>query len=84
MAREDDYEFAVAGDGEAMVFVHDIRVVEAGHGREGRVRLAAGWHPVRVYYRTDGRSPSLELVVKDGQGQVVPLDAADISPFSAL
>lgn len=84
MAREDDYEFAVAGDGEAMVFVHDIRLVEAGVAREGRVRLAAGWHPVRIYYRTDGRSPSLELVVKDGQGQVVPLAAADISPFSAL
>ncbi len=58
-AEEGDYEFILASDTGATLFLHDIRVItEPLHGaageHRGRLRLAAGWHPLRVYSRHSG------------------------------
>jgi arylsulfatase A-like enzyme len=67
------YTFSFAGHGEVMLFLHDIRVLDTTAEAQGTVRLSAGWHPLRLYYRTDGRDPALELIVRDEQGRAVPL-----------
>jgi hypothetical protein len=51
-----EYTFYTASDGGAVVFLHDARVIDDDFARtkaeaSGTVRLAAGWHPLRVYYR---------------------------------
>ncbi len=55
-ATEGDYTFHVTSDGGATLFLHDARVIDDDFARtgapvEGSVRLAAGWHPLRIYYR---------------------------------
>lgn len=77
-----DYSFAIEGQGEGMLFLHDIRVLDTAVETAGRVRLAAGWHPVRLYFRPDGDAPKLGLVVKNSQGGVVTLERARFAPLS--
>jgi len=67
-APEDgDWEFTLASDTGATLFLHDIRVIaEPLHGaageHKGSVRLAAGWHPIRIYSRHSGpAAPRLEF-----------------------
>jgi arylsulfatase A-like enzyme len=55
-AQDGEYTFFSDSDGGTAVFLHDARVIDDDAGRtgapvSGRVRLAAGWHPLRVYYR---------------------------------
>jgi hypothetical protein len=59
-----------------MLFLHDIRVIDeplknpAGKF-SGSVRLKAGWHPIRLYYRHTGTAkPRLELACEvEGSGE---------------
>ncbi|HEY0943950.1 MAG TPA: sulfatase-like hydrolase/transferase [Opitutaceae bacterium] len=51
-----EYTFTVMSDGGAELFLHDARVIDDDFGRtgdavSGTIRLAAGWHPLRLYYR---------------------------------
>lgn len=71
-AEPGEYTFTLSNDGGAMLFLHDIRVIgeplKNSAGRfTGRVRLSAGWHPIRLYYRhAGGADPRLELTCQHG------------------
>lgn len=63
-----DWTFTLEGDGGALLRLHDIRAVDgdvqpaaAPSSAEGTLKLAAGLHPVRLYYRTGVTSPSLQV-----------------------
>ena len=62
-----DYTFTLASDTGAMLFIHDIRVIDEPLKKpsgkiSGTVRLQAGWHPLRLYYRHAGAAaPLLEF-----------------------
>lgn len=66
--RDGDYTFTLASDTGAMLFLHDIRVIDeplhyAAEKFSGTVRLQAGWHPLRLYYRHAGDAkPHLEYI----------------------
>lgn len=76
-----DYEFAVASDAGVMLFVHDARVIDDDFDRgddvaTGRIRLAAGWHPLRLYYRNARGDGRLEASYRASGGASRPLDSA--------
>jgi hypothetical protein len=55
-----------ASDGGAQVFLHDCRVIDDDFARtgvpvSGTIRLAAGWHPLRVHYRHGPGAAKLAL-----------------------
>lgn len=65
-ASEGEYDFHVVSDGGVELFLHDARVIDDDFARtgveaSGKVRLAAGWHPLRLYYRKAAESPRLEF-----------------------
>ncbi len=74
--QEGVYTFTLASDTGAMLRLHDIRVIDepmknsAGQFT-GSVRLQAGWHPIRLYYRhADNPQRHLELTCQlDGAGE---------------
>ena len=76
-ARSGQYTFTLDSDTGAMLFLHDIRVIDEPlknpPGKiSGSVRLQAGWHPLRLYYRHDGTGgqPHLELACQqNGTGE---------------
>ena len=75
-AQPGEYTFALESDTGAMLFLHDIRVIgeplkNAAALHTGSVRLEAGWHPFRLYYRHAGiANPRLELTCQlDGKGE---------------
>ncbi|MCU0788913.1 MAG: PA14 domain-containing protein, partial [Verrucomicrobia bacterium] len=78
-AEDGDYIFTLESDCGAMLFLHEIRVVEepaknpAGKV-SGSIRLQAGWHPFRLYYRHAGDRPHLELDCQLAGGEALPLD----------
>jgi hypothetical protein len=83
---EGEYTFVASSDGGTEVFLHDCRVVDDDFGRSGapvsgKIRLAAGWHPLRVHYRhaQSTRQLSLEYSGPGISQQVVPPDALGIS-----
>ena len=71
-AQDGDYLFTLDSDTGAMLFLHDIRVIDEpmknSAGKfSGSVRLQAGWHPLRLYYRHEGAGqPQLELTCQAG------------------
>ena len=78
-----EYTFTVAADGGAMLFVHDIRVIDeprnpAGEISTGSVRLKAGWHPMRLYYRHIAGEPQLEFAVKNADGKPLKMDVSSL------
>lgn len=83
---EGEYTFVASSDGGTEVFLHDCRVVDDDFGRSGapvsgRIRLAAGWHPLRVHYRHARGTRQLALEYS-GPGiaqQAVPPNALGIS-----
>jgi len=77
-----DYTFALEGQGEGMLFLHDIRALDTVVETEGHVRLAEGWHPLRLYYRALDGHPALRLVIKDSQGHAVTLEPGMLAPFT--
>jgi len=83
-----DYTFTLESDGSAMLFVHDIRVIEepkhpAGEISTGGVRLKAGWHPLRLYYRHSSGEPKLELAVKNADGQPLKMDVSNLRQITS-
>lgn len=73
--QEGVYAFTLTGDTDAMLFLHDIRVIDEPMkhppGRfTGSVRLQAGWHPIRLYCRHAGDAkPKIGLTCQlEGQG----------------
>jgi arylsulfatase A-like enzyme len=71
--EEGDYQFTLASDTAAMLFLHDIRVIDEPMKNPagtytGSVRLMVGWHPVRLYYRHAGTgTPELKLSCRKGK-----------------
>ena len=73
--RDGEYAFMLDSDTGAMLFLHDIRVIDEPMKNpvgkfSGSVHLKAGWHPIRLYYRHAGNaSPRLKLSCQlAGQG----------------
>jgi hypothetical protein len=78
-----DYTFTVDADGGAMLFVHDIRVIEeaknpVGGISTGVVRLKDGWHPFRLYYRHLSGKPRLELKARNADGSFLKMDTSNL------
>jgi len=76
--RDGDYTFRVASDGGAVLFFHEARVIDdpladAGAGQSGTIRLAAGWHPFRLYSRHAGPGARLSATWEEGGGAPAPL-----------
>ncbi|MCF7731629.1 MAG: sulfatase-like hydrolase/transferase [Akkermansiaceae bacterium] len=72
--QDGEYTFTIDSDTGAMLFLHEIRVLDeplkkpAGKS-SGRVRLKAGWHPLRLYYRhAGGGQPKLDFEVRNPAG----------------
>ena len=68
------YDFEFSSTGPAMVFVHDSRVISTEKSRgtqSAEVQLAAGWHPVRIYYSEISGRSSLSFSITDEAGQDV-------------
>lgn len=83
-----DYTFSVDSDGGAMFFVHDIRVIDepgtpAGGTVTGSVRLKAGWHPMRLYYRHISGKPRFEFTVKSADSTSLKLDATNLRQITS-
>jgi hypothetical protein len=80
--RDGEYTFTITSDTGAMLFLHDIRVIDepmkhAAGTFSGSVRLKAGWHPLRLYYRhAGGQKPELKLTGCAPDGKSLKLEAA--------
>ena len=85
-STEGEYTFVASSDGGTQVFLHDCRVIDDDFGRSGapasgKIRLAAGWHPLRVHYRhaQGARQLSLQYSGPGISQQAVPPSALGIS-----
>ena len=85
-AQDGEYTFILSSDNGAMLFLHDIRLIDepmkipAGKFT-GCVRLRAGWHPLRLYYRHAGSAkPHLELSCQQGGAKEYPLTPEVFQP----
>jgi hypothetical protein len=75
-----------------MLFLHDSRVIDDDFGRtgapvRGHVRLAAGWHPLRLYYRHANGEPRLHLTVSGPEaagGQPQPISSEALATLAPL
>jgi hypothetical protein len=74
VAADGQYTFTVTSDSGAVLWLHDSLVIDDDftHGdtpRSGTVRLKAGWHPIRLFYRHEPAqfAPRL-LVTLEGPG----------------
>lgn len=81
-AQPGNYSFTVTSNGGAVLFLHDARVVDddyshTSNAATGTIRLAAGWHPLRLYYRHATGKQRLEITCVDPNGVRQPL-AADL------
>jgi arylsulfatase A-like enzyme len=77
-----EYTFDVETDTGAMLFLHDIRVIDEpmtnSAGKfSGSVRLKAGWHPLRLLYRHATGEARLDVSCQR-EGEPLKLDAADL------
>ncbi|MFK5924065.1 MAG: sulfatase-like hydrolase/transferase [Verrucomicrobiota bacterium] len=66
--QEGEYVFSLSSDGGTELFLHDARVIDddfkrTGDEVSGSVRLAAGWHPLRLYYRHGDGEQKLQCLV---------------------
>ena len=72
-----------------MLFLHDIRVIgeplrNSAGKFTGSVRLNAGWHPVRLYYRHAGAVKGhLELTCRQGGAGEYNLSPEVFRPMAA-
>jgi hypothetical protein len=79
-----EYTFTLDSDTGAMLFLHDIRVIDEAlknpAGKfSGSVRLQAGWHPLRLYYRHVGDSrPKLNFEARSPSGAPLKLDGSNL------
>jgi len=87
--QDGEYTFTLDSDTGASLFLHDIRVIgeplkNAAGQFSGSVRLQAGWHPVRLYYRHAGSAkPRLELNCQLGGTGEYRLSAEVFRPLAA-
>lgn len=77
-ADDGDYAFHVTSDRGAVLFLHEARLVDdvasrPGEERSGVIRLAAGWHPFRLYSRHVASEARLEVTWQKGEGTREPL-----------
>lgn len=83
---EGEYTFAITSDGPSFLRIHDCAVIDADFGHaagvtvEGRIKLAKGLHPFRLYYaKESGKKAPPQLKFEwSGPGidrQVVPAAA---------
>jgi hypothetical protein len=82
-ADDGEYTFTVNTDTGAMLFLHDIRVIDepmknSAGAFSGSVRLKAGWHPLRLLYRHAKGQPRLELTCQRSGGELLKLDATNL------
>jgi len=77
------YQLRMEGDGIGDVFVDDVSVVHKGTtsaAAQGTVRLAVGWHGLRIDYRTSGGRLRLMWVRPDGHTGVIGSEYLAIMP----
>ncbi len=73
-----NYTFSLSTDTGAMLFLHDIRAIveprkNAAGKFTGTVRLSAGWHPLRLYYRHAGSGKAMLEIACQLDGADYPL-----------
>jgi hypothetical protein len=78
-----EYRFTVDTDTGAMLFLHDIRVIDEPRKNSagkfsGSVRLEAGWHALRLLYRHATGQPRLEFTCERAGGKSLKLDATNL------
>jgi arylsulfatase A-like enzyme len=80
-----DYQFTVTSDTGVILWVHDSLIIDDDYThddppRTGSVRLRAGWHPVRLFYRHDPAefAPRLNVVLRGPNGTNVTLEEETI------
>lgn len=83
VSADGDYTFSVDTDGGAMLFVHDIRVIDGpknpvGGTFTGSVRLKAGWHPLRLYYQHASGKAGFNVSLEDAAGTTLSLDESNL------
>jgi hypothetical protein len=76
--QDGDYTFSVNAGAPAMLFVHDILVIDesstvSAGPRQGSVRLKSGKHPLRLYYRQTKGEPRLEFLILASDGKSLSL-----------
>lgn len=60
-----DYTFSLKSSGRSFLKIHGANVIDADYGfkagtaQEGSVKLAAGYHPIKIYYSFDSKSSNL-------------------------
>jgi hypothetical protein len=82
-AHDGEYTFTVDTDTGAMLFLHDIRVIDEpmknSAGKfSGSARLKAGWHPLRLLYRHATGQPRLVFTCQRAGGESWKLDATNL------
>jgi hypothetical protein len=88
-ANDGEYKFTVDTDTGAMLFLHDIRVIDepmknsAGEF-SGSTWLKAGWHPLRLLYRHTKGEPRLKFTCQIAGGDLLKLDAANLRQFGQI
>lgn len=85
---EGNYTFHVTSDGGSALFLHDARVIDDDFARQGAeasasIRLAPGWHPLRVYYRRGQGAKSLAVEFTDPSGKRQRLEGEAIARSEA-
>jgi arylsulfatase A-like enzyme len=81
--HDGEYTFTVDTDTGAMLFLHDIRLIDEplrnSSGKfTGTVRLKTGWHPLRLLYRHATGQPRLDFTCRTVSGESVKLDATNL------
>jgi arylsulfatase A-like enzyme len=61
-----EYTIALTSDGGAELWLHESHLIDDDFKRSGqsvsaKVLLAAGWHPIKLFYRHEKGEPKLEL-----------------------
>ena len=63
--QDGDYTFSLKSSGRSFLKIHGANVIDADYGfeagtaQEGSVKLAKGYHPIKIYYSFDSKSSNL-------------------------
>ncbi|HEY0864428.1 MAG TPA: sulfatase-like hydrolase/transferase [Lacunisphaera sp.] len=85
--RDGEYTFHVTSDQGAVLFLHEARVIDeamdqSGREQSGSIRLAAGWHPLRIYSRHGEDHPRLKASWQEGGGARQLLAGENVAAFN--
>ncbi len=73
--KDGTYSIKLQSDVLAMVFCHDIRLLDEGSGnREEKLPLKAGWHPIELLYLAGDKAPTLSFEIVGADGKTIPLE----------